>query len=136
MHTTRCPTAPSSCGCLELGAAQPPDDLAGLARWLRDGAGELVEAIRTVGPQTPVWSWADDQRVGFWARRMVHEIAVHRADIELALGHRFALEAELAADAIFESAVQPRHLSRVRPSGSSGGVWDAWRSGPYPHRRG
>lgn len=73
-----------------------------LCSWLLDGAGELVEAIRLVGPQTPVWSWADDQSAGFWGRRMAHETAVHRADAELALGREFTLEADLAADAISE----------------------------------
>jgi uncharacterized protein (TIGR03083 family) len=69
---------------------------------LRDGAGELVDAIRAADPRTPVWSWADDHSVGFWARRMAHETAVHRADAELALGREFTLEADLAADAISE----------------------------------
>jgi len=84
-----------------LGVAAPadPDEL---CIWLRDGAGELVDAIRATGPQTPVWSWADDHSAGFWARRMAHETAVHRADVELALGREFALEADLAADAISE----------------------------------
>jgi uncharacterized protein (TIGR03083 family) len=86
----------------ELGVVPAPEDTDGLDTWLRDGAGELVDAIRVAGPQAPVWSWADDQSVGFWARRMAHETAVHRADVELALGREFALEADLAADAISE----------------------------------
>jgi len=79
-----------------------PDNTEELCSWLLDGAGELVEAIRLVGPQTPTWSWADDQSAGFWGRRMAHETAVHRADVELALGREFTLEADLAADAISE----------------------------------
>jgi uncharacterized protein (TIGR03083 family) len=86
----------------ELGVAGAPTDPDGLASWLRDGAGELVDAIRVAGPRTPVWSWFDDQSVGFWARRMAHETAVHRADAELALGREFGLEPDLAADAISE----------------------------------
>ncbi|MGH3587273.1 MAG: maleylpyruvate isomerase family mycothiol-dependent enzyme [Pseudonocardia sp.] len=86
----------------ELGNAATPEDPDKLATWLRDGATDLVDAIRAAGPQTPVWSWSDDQSVGFWARRMAHETAVHRADIELALGNVFAVEADLAADAISE----------------------------------
>jgi uncharacterized protein (TIGR03083 family) len=87
-----------------LGVAAAPEDPDELGTWLRDGAGELVDAIRAAGPQTPVWtwSWGDDHSVGFWARRMAHETAVHRADAELALGREFALEADLAADAISE----------------------------------
>lgn len=97
---TRRATAPLEFS--ELGLAAAPEDLNGLGSWLRDGTGELVAAIRAAGPQTPVWSWADDPSVGFWARRMTHETAVHRADAELALGREFALEADLAADAVSE----------------------------------
>jgi uncharacterized protein (TIGR03083 family) len=79
-----------------------PHDIEDLCTWLRDGAAELVKTIRLASPQTPVWSWADDQSVGFWARRVTHETSVHRADAELALGRSYALDADLAADAISE----------------------------------
>jgi uncharacterized protein (TIGR03083 family) len=79
-----------------------PDDADGLRSWLVDGVEELIEAIRSMGPNTPVWTWTDDHTVGFWARRMAHETAVHRADVELALGREFTLDADLAADAISE----------------------------------
>lgn len=83
-------------------SAPTPADAEGLRTWLVDGAAELVEAIRSVGPQTPIWSWTDDHTAGFWARRMAHETAVHRADVELALGREFTLDTDLAADAISE----------------------------------
>ncbi|MGB8960819.1 MAG: maleylpyruvate isomerase family mycothiol-dependent enzyme [Pseudonocardiaceae bacterium] len=86
----------------ELDATAAPEDADGLGPWLRNGAGALVNAIRTADPGTPVWSWAGDHSVGFWGRRMAHETAVHRADAELALGREFTLEADLAADAISE----------------------------------
>ena len=41
-------------------------------------------------------------RPGFWARRMAHETAVHRADAELAAGRVPGLAPDLAADAIDE----------------------------------
>lgn len=85
-----------------LGATAAPEDSDGLGAWLREGADELVDAIRAADPRTSVWSWGDDHSVGFWARREAHETAVHRADAELALGREFALEADLAADAISE----------------------------------
>ncbi len=101
----------------ELGKAAAPEDPGKLGTWLRDGASELASAIRAAGPQTPVWTGFDDQSVGFWARRMAHETAVHRADVELALGHAFALEADLAADAISEwlSAVSSPQAVEFRP---------------------
>lgn len=89
----------------KLGGVQAPGDSgdsAELGQWLRDGAGELADAIRETAPQTVVWSWMGDQRPGFWARRMAHETAVHRADVELAQGRGFVLEPDLAADAISE----------------------------------
>ena len=96
---TRRATSPPAFDKLRSAA---PEDAGRLGAWLRDGAAELVETIRLAGPQMPVWTWADDQSAGFWARRMVHETAMHRADAELALGREFALEADLAADAISE----------------------------------
>lgn len=86
----------------QVAALTAPTDVADLCTWLREGAEDLVDVMRAAGPQTPVWGWADDHSVGFWTRRMAHETAVHRADAELALGHEFALEADLAADAISE----------------------------------
>lgn len=86
----------------ELNIGSPPADADELGHWLSAGACALVDAIRVVGPRTSVWSWADDHSVGFWARRMAHETAVHRADAELALGREFVLDADLAADAISE----------------------------------
>jgi uncharacterized protein (TIGR03083 family) len=86
----------------ELTMAAAPEDAGELGTWIQDGATELVGVIRAAGPQTPVWTWSDNQSVGFWARRMAHETAVHRVDAELALGHDFALEPDLAADAISE----------------------------------
>jgi uncharacterized protein (TIGR03083 family) len=112
---TRRASAPLDPGALGIAAA--PGDPGGLGTWLREGADELVDAIRAAGPQTPVWTWGDDQSAGFWARRMTHETTVHRADAELALGRTFALEADLAADAISEwlSLLSSVQLARWRP---------------------
>lgn len=80
-----------------------PDGAAELDRWLRAGARELVDAVRTVGADQPVWNYLGvDLRAGFWLRRMAHETAVHRADVALTVDEPFGLDAELAADAISE----------------------------------
>ena len=92
-------------GPVPSGAAadrHPPDDPVGRARWLQTGAARLVEAVREVGPETPVWTWADRQTAGFWMRRMVHETVVHRADAALAVGRPVQIEPDLAADGISE----------------------------------
>lgn len=80
-----------------------PDDAAELGEWLSAGARELVEAVRTVGAQQPVWNHVGvDLCAGFWLRRMTHETAVHRADVALTVDEQFRLDADLAADAISE----------------------------------
>ena len=101
----------------EFALAAAPEDADKLGSWLIDGATDLVGAIRAAGPQTPVWTWFEDQRVGVWARREAHETAVHRADAELALGREFDLEPDLAADAISEwlDALSSPQLVEFRP---------------------
>ncbi len=42
------------------------------------------------------------QPASFWARRMAHETAVHRADAQIATGREAEFEPDLAADAIDE----------------------------------
>jgi len=78
-----------------------PDDAARHAPWLRAGAERLVTAMRQAGSD-PVWTFAGMLPASFWARRMAHETAVHRADAELAAGRRPAFPPDLAADAIDE----------------------------------
>jgi uncharacterized protein (TIGR03083 family) len=80
----------------------PPEDAEGRLTWLISGAERMVRALREAGPQTPVWTWAEDQSTGFWARRMAHETLVHRADVCLAVGADFTPDPELAADGVSE----------------------------------
>lgn len=82
--------------------AVPPGDTEGLVEWLTAGAEGVVAAIRAAGPETRVWTWADDRSAGFWARRMAHETLVHRADASLAVGGGFDAAPDLAADGICE----------------------------------
>ena len=58
------------------------------------------------GPATPsaTW-WAPDQTVGFWARRMAQETAVHRVDAESAVGKATPVDAALAVDGVDEVLV-------------------------------
>jgi hypothetical protein len=47
--------------------------------------------------------WPDDQTVGFWARRIAHETAIHGADVQLATSPAVTpLDSELAVDGIEE----------------------------------
>jgi hypothetical protein len=49
-----------------------------------------------------VWTWADDQTVGFVRRRQAHEALIHRIDAELAAGEVTAVDPDLAADGVDE----------------------------------
>ncbi|HSK25692.1 MAG TPA: maleylpyruvate isomerase family mycothiol-dependent enzyme [Jiangellales bacterium] len=56
---------------------------------------------RAAAQGCPTW-WPDDQTVGFWGRRMAHEAAVHRLDVEIALGQVTPVDAALAVDGVDE----------------------------------
>jgi uncharacterized protein (TIGR03083 family) len=79
-----------------------PESYAGYGEWIRTGAEELARAVREAGPDKPVWSWGPDKHARFWARRMLHETAVHRGDMELALGRSPEYVAAVATDGIDE----------------------------------
>jgi uncharacterized protein (TIGR03083 family) len=46
--------------------------------------------------------WWDERTVGFWGRRMAHETAIHRVDVELAHADVTPIEEELALDGVDE----------------------------------
>ncbi len=74
-----------------------------VADWLVGGAERLVAAVTESGPDAEVWNFTGvDQRARFWLRRMVHETAVHRADVALTVAAPYRLDADVAADAISE----------------------------------
>jgi uncharacterized protein (TIGR03083 family) len=47
------------------------------------------------------WCW-DERTVGFWGRRMAHESAIHRVDVELAHGDVTPIDDALALDGVDE----------------------------------
>lgn len=80
-----------------------PDEATALADWLVAGARELVDTVVSVGPDQPVWNFSGTgQQAGFWLRRMVHDTAVHRADVARTVDQPYRFDAELAADGISE----------------------------------
>jgi uncharacterized protein (TIGR03083 family) len=78
-----------------------PDDPALHAPWLRAGAERVIQAVREAGSDL-VWTFDGPRPASFWARRMAHETAVHRADAQIAVGRQPELEPDLAVDAIDE----------------------------------
>jgi uncharacterized protein (TIGR03083 family) len=107
-------------------AGSPWESADGWAQWLASGATPLLTALRAAGPLTAVWSWGPGRTSGWWARRMLHETSVHRADAELALGNADpVIDPVVAADGIDEflfnlpSARRPYpHLASL-PTGAS-----------------
>lgn len=77
-----------------------PDDPAAQPGWIRDGAARLAEAVTT--GSGPVWTHLGPGPASYWARRMAHETAVHRADGEIAVGTRPVIDPVVAADGIAE----------------------------------
>lgn len=64
---------------------------------------ETVTALRDTDPTATTWNFTGtDLTNGFWRRRMANEVAVHRADAELAAGRAPAVEPDRAVDGIDE----------------------------------
>lgn len=85
-----------------------PDEGAGLtggalAGWLADGCAALVRELEATPPGATAFTFypAPTARE-FWARRQLHETAVHRADVEGVAGPVTPLPAEVALDGIDE----------------------------------
>jgi uncharacterized protein (TIGR03083 family) len=136
-------TAPVDHRDLDMGF---PDEGSGWAAWLAAGAAPLTAALRSAGPDAAVWTWGPAGRSGWWARRMLHETTVHRADAETALGAVPAVDPAVAADGIDEFlsnlpfARRPREHLGSLPAGESlhlhatdsDGEWLIRFSGPGP----
>lgn len=80
------------------------EDAVVLDPWLVESATRLAGALSAAGPDTAVWTPLPDglATTTFWARRYTYETLMHRADAALAVGAEFAVEADVALDAIDE----------------------------------
>ncbi len=67
-----------------------------------DGLARLCQDLANTDPATEVWTWADQHDVAFVIRRMAHETAVHRWDMDRAAGLATSVEPMLASDGIDE----------------------------------
>jgi uncharacterized protein (TIGR03083 family) len=70
--------------------------------WFRSGADRLYRVLSAADPAAPARTWAKEQTVGFWIRRMAHETVVHRVDAEQAHDYESVIDPELAVDGIAE----------------------------------
>ncbi|ORB67754.1 maleylpyruvate isomerase family mycothiol-dependent enzyme [Mycolicibacterium tusciae] len=91
------PVAPS-----DVRNGKPPDDPDAAIEWLNGGPQQVIMAIDQVGSDARVWTAAGIRPAGWWIRRLLHEVGVHRADAALSLGADYAMPPDIAADAISE----------------------------------
>src|SRR3954454_14214913 len=95
----------------------PPEPAAGTdpIEYLTDALDDLVEALSSADPDTPVWNWSgESQTAAFWARRMAHESTVHRYDAQRAHGVAQPIDDALARDGLDEmvDVLLPRIVER------------------------
>lgn len=74
-----------------------------LLSWYREALAALLAQLSTHDPGDPSATWYPaDQTVGFWQRRMAHETAVHRVDVESASAVVTPVADDLAVDGVDE----------------------------------
>lgn len=89
----------------------PPDPREGAwltpsSEFLAASTDELLHELSTRDPSERCWTWyAENQSVGFWARRMAQETVIHRWDAERTIGEPAPIDARVAADGIDEFLV-------------------------------
>jgi uncharacterized protein (TIGR03083 family) len=71
--------------------------------YLAAGIAPLLAAVEQCAPAAQVWTWAGPSTGrGWWTRRLMHEIAVHRWDGEAAVGAPAPIPTDVAIDGIDE----------------------------------
>ncbi|TCO48126.1 maleylpyruvate isomerase N-terminal domain-containing protein [Actinocrispum wychmicini] len=81
-----------------------PGPLQSLRDFVTSGARALVDELARHDPAEPcsTW-WAADSTYGFWRRRVAHETAIHRGDVQEAVGQPVAdVDDDIAVDGVDE----------------------------------
>lgn len=79
----------------------PDDD--DLIEWFRNCTSSLVDALRTVGNESPCWTWwGEPATSAAVARHQVQEAAIHCWDAQLTLGVARPIDAVVAHDGVGE----------------------------------
>lgn len=73
-----------------------------LLAWFEQTSARLVHVLERADPDLRVWTWSEQNDVRWVRRRMAQETAVHRWDVENALGDPARIGVELASDGIDE----------------------------------
>ena len=95
---------------IRIDGIRRPVRIEGLARpalleLYRSASRDLGEILAATSPETPAWTWSEDQTVGFIRRRQAHEALIHRVDAELTVGRRTPMDPGLSADGVGEVIV-------------------------------
>ncbi|MFE6966257.1 maleylpyruvate isomerase N-terminal domain-containing protein [Agromyces sp. NPDC057679] len=84
------------------GGTGAPREREALLAWWVESVEQLMSVLREAGPDRGCWTWWDDspspQTSGAWARRQLHEIAVHTYDVQLAGGAPQPIPEQIALD--------------------------------------
>ncbi len=80
-----------------------PGDRARLLAFFEDASGQLQEVLAATPSGTHVWTWSDDQTVGFIRRRQAHEALIHRVDAETTAGRECEMDPWLSSDGVDEA---------------------------------
>lgn len=93
-----------------------------LADWFAEGATALAATFHATDPKVRVWTWGEQQDVGFWLRAQTLEAAIHRWDLEGAIGSPQPVDEELAADGVpqFLDVVIPFRRAQKSPPAMKG----------------
>lgn len=79
-----------------------PREREALLNWWAESVAHLSSVLREAGPDRECWTWWDDSPTpptsGAWARRQLHEIAVHTYDVQLAEGAPQPIPENIALD--------------------------------------
>lgn len=88
--------------------AEAPADFDGALSWWDELREDLRTRLSTMDLDREVWWFSASATPVDWARRVAHETAIHRLDVELALGQGGDLffDPDLAADGIDEMLTQ------------------------------
>jgi uncharacterized protein (TIGR03083 family) len=80
----------------------PPEEYGALLAVGRETAERLATALSNADQTARIWSWADRDDVAFVTRHQVQEAAIHRWDLENALGAASPITPDVADDSVDE----------------------------------
>jgi len=84
------------------GGTSAPREREALLAWWVESVEHLTSVLREAGPDRSCWTWWGDspspQTSGAWARRQLHEIAVHTFDLQLTGGAPQPIPEAIALD--------------------------------------